>query len=420
MADIRKEGAIGLDCREVEPLNSLWNTITACLLHDKEQSEQIAFNGKTYAANVISVKAGDELPRICVTLKDISSFVSLQNEFLKRNKELVITNTLSGAFISSSDMEHAYHDLLEKVLIITDFNIGWIALRENDEFVLKGAHGVSGEFRELLEDRDFDFLFKDMAESDDPIYVFDSDRDGMPAVLRKEGVVFLASIPLRAEGELVGVLCLASRVGMDFDFDFASLLSLIGNNLSLIAEKIMLFQETRRLAVTDALTGLYNTRYFYDILNSEVARTLRYSTPFSLILFDIDDFKALNDTYGHQAGDEVLLSFARVLKETSRKTDTVARYGGEEFISILPNTGRDKAFSLAVRIKEVVESTAFLGEEAIRITISGGVATFPDDAADAKELLYAADMAMYRAKAAGKKRIKCYREKEDDSGIQEA
>lgn len=357
------------------------------------------------------------ISHICITLKDISSFVALQNEFLKRNKELVITNTLSSAFISSSDMERAYQDLLEKALIISDMNIGWIVQKEEDSFVLKSANGISNEFREILETGKLDYLFRVVSESGDPLYVIDGDRDEMPEVLRKEGVVFLTSIPLRAGEALVGILTLASRVNMDFDFDFASLLSLIGNNLSLIAEKIRLFQETQHLAITDALTGLYNTRHFYDILASEVARTQRYATPFSLVLFDIDDFKTMNDTYGHQAGDEVLRAFACVLRKTARKADTVARYGGEEFILILPNTGRSKAYHLASRIKETVEETDFMVNNSVRITVSGGVATFPEDASNAKDLLYAADMAMYKAKAAGKRNIQCYGVMKNEAGI---
>jgi len=409
----RENDLRGMDCREVEAVHSLWNVFTACLLHGREQSEQLAFRDKTLLATLTPIQEDGQTRLVSITLKDISSFVSLQTEFLKRNKELVITNTLSSAFISSSDMEHVYHDLLEKVLIISDLGMGWIVSRLDDEFVLRSAGGVSREFKEKIEGGGLDFLFKTAAESKDPLYVLESERDEMPELISREGIVFFCSIPLRVGEETIGLLMLASRVAVGFDFDLASLLSLVGNNLSLIAEKIMLFQKTERLAVTDALTGLYNARYFYDMLNAEVARTERYSTPFSLVLFDIDDFKILNDTYGHQAGDEVLRAVAQVLHSASRKTDIVARYGGEEFISILPNSSKEMAYNLACRVKEAVESTRFLGDDSVRISLSGGVATFPFDASDAKSLLYAADMAMYEAKAAGKKQIRGYSGKEE-------
>lgn len=393
-------------------MNLLWNTITACLLHGKEQSEQISFRDITLMATVIPIKSDGDVRHLCIIIRDISSFVALQGEFLKRNKELVITNTLSSAFISSSDMEHVYNDLLEKVLIISDLGMGWVVIKKEEDFLLQSMSGISHEFKEKLVQKELDFLFRKLSESSDPLFVLEAGKDEMPDILRKEGIVFLSSIPLRVGGHTLGLLMLASRMEIHFDFDLASLLSLIGNNLSLIAEKVKLFQETERLAVTDALTGLYNARYFYDVLNAEIARTQRYSMPFSLILFDIDDFKALNDTFGHQAGDEVLCSVAQELAGTSRKTDTVARYGGEEFISILPNTGKDMAYNLACRIKEAVELAHFLDDPSVKVTLSGGVATFPFDAIDAKGLLYAADMAMYEAKAAGKRRICCYTARE--------
>jgi diguanylate cyclase (GGDEF)-like protein len=176
----------------------------------------------------------------------------------------------------------------------------------------------------------------------------------------------------------------------------------------MIADKIKLFQETQRLAITDGLTGLFNIRHFYDELEKEIARAQRYSTGFSLALFDIDDFKVLNDTYGHQSGDEVLRDVTEMMLHVSRKTDIVARYGGEEFISILPNTPKDEAYKHAYRIKDSVEGKLYLGENSVRLTLSGGISSFPEDAEDAKALLYAADMAMYQAKAAGKNRIYRY------------
>jgi diguanylate cyclase (GGDEF)-like protein len=382
--------------------------VVASLLHKERQSEQVQFDGKYLQATIAPITAGDEIQNLCISLRDISSFVSLQNEFLKRNKELVITNTLSSAFISSNNMEHVYNDLLEKVLITSDLGMGWILVKEDQHSVLKSISGVSREFKKKIEGHELDFLISEVEEADTPLFVMESESDEMPAVLQREGISFFVAIPLRAGGEDVGVLMLASRMNIALDFDLASLLSLIGNNLSLIAEKIMLFQETERLAVTDALTGLYNTRHFYEILEAEVARTDRYESPFSLILFDIDDFKTLNDTYGHQAGDDVLRAVAEVFQQTSRKTDTVARYGGEEFISILPNTGKEMAYTLATRIKEKVERARLLEDESVRISVSGGVATCPFDATDARSLMYAADMAMYEAKSCGKNQIRCY------------
>jgi diguanylate cyclase (GGDEF)-like protein/PAS domain S-box-containing protein len=408
LAGQKKENILGRDCREVEPLGLLWNTVTACILHRREQSECLSYKGLTFEVSIVPVVESEVLQQVFIVLRDISFMVSLERECQKRNKELIVTNVLSSAFISSHNLDYVFSELLEKVLSICELNVGWIVVRQEGTYELKCLMGASGDFRERLEHGRLDVLYENAMNSDTPIYVLESGDIADIEDMRSEGIVFFSAIPLKVEGDVMGFLVLASKTEVRLDFDFASLLSLIGNNLSLIAEKIRVFQEAQRLAVTDSLTGLYNMRYLYPVLDSEVARTIRYSTPFSVVLFDIDDFKYLNDTYGHQAGDEVLRAVADVLKATSRKTDIVARYGGEEFIAVLPNTPKNQALKLASRIKDAVEATVFLNQEAVRITMSGGVAHFPKDAKDAKSLLYAADMAMYEAKAAGKRQICSY------------
>jgi diguanylate cyclase (GGDEF)-like protein len=409
LTGLSKEDIIDRDCRDVRPLNVLWNSITACALHRSDNMERINFSDAVLDAFITPVISDGFLNNICVEFKDMSSYVRLEEESMKRNKELVVTNALTGTFIASSKLDTVFYELLEKVLIISEMSIGWIIAKERDDFVLRSAIGVSREFKNKLERGEMDFAYKKFMSSDDPMFIFDPlETEGIDS-LKKEGIVFFAAIPLKAGDIVMGFLLVASRVDVKFDFDLVSLFSLLGNNLSLIAEKIHLFQESQRLAITDDLTDLYNVRHFYKILDTEIARTERYQTPFSLVLFDVDDFKRLNDSYGHQAGDEVLHSIASTMKQMARKTDVLARYGGEEFIAVLPNTAREKAFSLASRIKEAVEGKVFLGEKAVAVTLSGGVATFPEDAEDSKTLLYAADMAMYAAKAAGKGKICCYK-----------
>ena len=155
-------------------------------------------------------------------------------------------------------------------------------------------------------------------------------------------------------------------------------------------------------SITDGLTKLHNHRYFQDHLTREIKRVSRTSSPLSLILLDIDDFKQLNDTFGHAAGDEVLISLASIMNESARESDLIARYGGEEFVILMPNTDLPGAVHLAEKIRMTVESTRLIIGDRMKptdFTISLGVALFKGNR---REFFAEADRALYRAKAAGK------------------
>jgi diguanylate cyclase (GGDEF)-like protein len=163
-----------------------------------------------------------------------------------------------------------------------------------------------------------------------------------------------------------------------------------------------------QLAVTDGLTGLYNHRHFYERLVLEVERSQRSGGPVSLVMLDVDFFKQYNDRNGHPAGDEVLRQLARLLGDGRRANDVVARYGGEEFAILLVDTSKFAAAKIAERVRERVAEHRFVGagtQPLGKLTISAGVATFPDDAADGQALVKAADVALYSAKDAGRDRV---------------
>ena len=155
--------------------------------------------------------------------------------------------------------------------------------------------------------------------------------------------------------------------------------------------------------MTDELTGLANHGRFQELLNSEIEQVRRYQHPIGLIMLDIDDFKAVNDTYGHQQGDAVLRSVASVLRENSRDADSPARYGGEELSLILPHTDLDGAYAIAERIRAAVEGLRVprtSGGGILRITTSVGVTA--STAGDKETLIAEADAALYEAKRSGK------------------
>jgi diguanylate cyclase (GGDEF)-like protein len=163
-------------------------------------------------------------------------------------------------------------------------------------------------------------------------------------------------------------------------------------------------EEIYRLTTVDGLTQIYNRRYFLEQLDREVSRAKRYRRELSLIMFDIDRFKNINDTYGHLAGDYVLTQLATVLKGKIRREDVLARYGGEEFAIVLPEIDGPNAASFAEKVRKLIEKAPFKFEDTkISVTVSIGVATASgDETADAAALIKRADDKLYEAKEAGR------------------
>jgi two-component system cell cycle response regulator len=167
-------------------------------------------------------------------------------------------------------------------------------------------------------------------------------------------------------------------------------------------------RELERLSISDGLTGLFNHRHIHGLLYEEYERVERTKDCMSVAMFDLDRFKSVNDTYGHQAGDRVLIELADVLRETARDVDRLARYGGEEFMALLPETCIEDAAVFVERVRREVARRPFdIGRaEPLRMTLSAGVATYPHELIDGVEtLVRLADEALYAAKAAGRDRI---------------
>jgi diguanylate cyclase (GGDEF)-like protein len=164
------------------------------------------------------------------------------------------------------------------------------------------------------------------------------------------------------------------------------------------------------LAITDSLTELFNRRHFGNTIEKEFNRTIRYQSPTSCLMIDIDYFKKINDEYGHRAGDVVLKEIAKIIKSCIREIDTVARWGGEEFIVLLPETKQENALQAAKRILEAISNHQFSGIPG-KITVSIGLASVPAASIDtADKLIHTSDVALYEAKAKGRNRIEVAQE----------
>ena len=233
-----------------------------------------------------------------------------------------------------------------------------------------------------------------------------------PTAATIDGVHALAG-PLRArvgagsDIDYVGVISIV-REGQDFNETERDLFAYLVGQAAVSIENANLHETVQHQAVTDELTGLFNVRHFQESLDNEIERSRRFNSAVGLAMLDIDDFKRVNDTYGHQQGDLVLLEVARCLRSLSRDIDEPARYGGEELAVILPQTDLSGAELLAERMRATIaalEIKRLDGKGVLRVTASFGVASLPQSAGGKESLIAAADAALYRAKRAGKNRV---------------
>lgn len=227
----------------------------------------------------------------------------------------------------------------------------------------------------------------------------------------------LLMLPLSAGGESFGCLALLTGKGLRLAKDQVETLNAAVNHLALALRNALLYRQVKSMADHDGLTGIANRRRFEERLEEEARRHGRYELPLSLILLDIDHFKRINDTHGHQTGDAVLRGVAGLLAESLRVTDFPARYGGEEFAVILPHTSREQALLLAERIRERVAQREF-GQSGtqVRLTVSAGVSAL-GSGEGGLDLVSLADQALYLAKDGGRNRVVVASPAEDASRL---
>jgi len=220
---------------------------------------------------------------------------------------------------------------------------------------------------------------------------------------RLKGLASLKVLPLKAGDAVLGTLVLGAREPRAYGGEAVRQLEVVAMQAAQSIQRARLFEATERLATTDGLTGLVNHRTFQLRLDEHLAAAQRYGKKLSLLLTDIDHFKSVNDTYGHPIGDVVLRGVAKILQREARTTDVAARYGGEEFALVMPETDLEGALKTAERIRERVGQAVFRTDQGdLKVTLSIGVATFPQDARAKAGLVEIADGGLYHAKRHGR------------------
>lgn len=338
----------------------------------------------------------------------------LNKQLDKRVAELSTLYEIGKSIHSTLELDKLLNAILDMISIAMRLKSTAILL--SDEMSGRLQFMISNGFPEGMSDVYFD-PGEDgvgwVAKEGKPLLLQDAGKDERFSFFkgRKTDVSSFIAVPLMSKGWVMGVLCATDPLNNAFSEDEMRLFNAVAGQIAVAIENARLYEETRKLAITDGLTELYTPRTFHQSLLAEVDRAKRYGETVTLLMADVDFFKAHNDEFGHPSGDEVLKMIAKILRKNSRLSDIVARYGGEEFAIVLINANKEDASIVAERIRRDIEEQEFLGNEKtpkVHKTISIGIASLPIDAADKAGLIQKADEALYMAKRSGRNRVCVY------------
>jgi diguanylate cyclase (GGDEF)-like protein len=313
----------------------------------------------------------------------------------------------ASAVNSALEIKEVLDKILEQLKTVLPYDSASVFLLEDGHLKLKAAQGFP-DLEELLE-RDYPVnnpLNQAIDEANAPVVIKDAQIDprflqwGNPR--RIHGWI---GLPLKVRDEKIGYLTVDSFKADVYNTMHAELAQAFAIEASIAIENARLFSQVQRLAITDPLTGLYNRRYFFEAARREFERARRYNSAMTIIMLDLDHFKQVNDTYGHLAGDRVLMTVAVLCKVSLREVDVLARFGGEEFILLLPQTGAEGGRVLAERLCDrIAHQIMEAGQQTISVSASLGLAELDAQCQNIRDLVERADRALYLSKKAGRAR----------------
>ena len=332
-----------------------------------------------------------------------AAFSSINERELRRRKaDLESLTDMAHTMESAADAPDVATALLNKVCDTFGFKRGVVVAAPNGGIPSMMAFRGPGEPPEAK--TGVDSVMQRAWDAHDTVLVKQLDPDADPQLAAL--LPFARNVvvnPLFAEGQPLGVLAVEYSPGSGprIERRVVSMISQFCAHAALALRNAWLMQQVQKMADTDALTGVSNRRTFESVLEREISRAGRSGEQVTLVMFDIDHFKSINDTHGHQMGDEVLKKVAATLMDGCRDFDVPARYGGEEFAMILPSCSSKESLVVAERLRRLIGEA----DNPVAITASAGVATFPTHAADPERLIAAADEALYESKRAGRDRV---------------
>ncbi|MCX7710712.1 MAG: diguanylate cyclase, partial [Clostridia bacterium] len=320
-------------------------------------------------------------------------------------------NDFTKSLTATLEPEEVAKRILSNILDIVPSEKGLIILRDGDNFKVAAVNNQDSPLvatGDEIKARDSKLLME-LMETLKPVI-----RNDSVAVLYPKDILLglagsVIGIPVIYNGIMSGsILLICKSEGAYKDFEYSiEIASNFANQAGIAIENARLFAEVRKLAVRDGLTGLYSRRHFFQLAEQEFNKSRRYSSPFTIVMLDIDYFKRINDTYGHNVGDEVLKHVSQKCSDSVRKSDIVGRYGGEELIILLPETEIENAKLMAEKLRKTIEEAPITDENGnkICVTASFGVAMVTGNTASLNDAIIKADMGLYEAKRGGRNKV---------------
>jgi len=404
----------GLNAEFIKPFYNNHEVFCVCFISEKDSETAYTEEDYKYLERVFS----------CIT-PILIKFVKnkeRENEITELNKtlhNLSILYNISQAVNFIDDLKRLIGIILDKSVETVDAEKGSLMLYDSSDNTMqvKVVRGLADKHQEdninngIIECRkikpESGIAGKVFTEKKSIITNLGGQDPRFSQFSADSSVSSLICVPLIAKGECIGIINITNkRNGKLFNKKDLEFVEALANQAAIAVDNAQLYE----LATKDGLTKLYIHRHFYSLLESEIKRVQRYRHVLSLLMMDIDNFKSVNDTYGHLAGDMVLKEIAAAIQKTVRHVDTPARYGGEEFSVILPETSAQNAVTIAERIRKKISEIEVKTENGavIRPTVSIGIAEFPNAASDIKGLIDFADKALYESKHNGKNCIHLY------------
>lgn len=314
------------------------------------------------------------------------------------SKLYAITKDMSSC-MRFADLSHSLKNFLEDNFKFNRF-LFIIFKYENDkrtiENILQAGKDLSskGEINPVLNN-----LLNSITRTKKPIFL-EQDKDLFNFGF-EEYITNMLAIPLIARKKVIAAFLIENIVPEDYNKFL-----ILASQVALQVERISLFDDVEKLSITDGLTGTFLRRHFLKRFKEEVLRSSQSGMPLSCIMLDLDHFKRCNDNYGHLVGDVVLKEVVGVLKNNIREIDLIARVGGEEFCILLPETSKTSARIVAERIRKAIEDHPIRAyDESVKMTVSMGISSFPEDSGSPDELIERSDKALYAAKEGGRNRV---------------